>query len=268
MCGLCGVPARVLHWSEHLDADGRMHGASMPPSRAKRLRRVQWLDTAMRAYACTVSDWQGRAYRIATFTGKTALVENLSDIWTSVASLTGKQPSPLDDAVLQRVGALPRRVLWTRAFSVDGDIAKNRRDGVRENGEPRYLGAYRGRPVHFETGHEQAMTLVCTEPIDWTGFECWLTMFLHAEGARVDRLDALLDVGDLDSRVRLLGRHRTVDASVVRDTIIPIGGDVVADRSDRRDQPTRSTLTLTGDMPAADRLAASLTIFTAAEKVL
>jgi hypothetical protein len=275
MCGLCGVPAPVLHWSESPGRDeGAPNAASLAPVRAQRLRRVQCLDTVMRAYACTVSDWQGRAYQVATFTGKTALVDDLSEIWATVEKLTGRSPSPLDDAVLDRFDPACRRSIWVPVPAGYEGLEDQNEDGG-------YLGRRRLFPMRFgaaearrvgtmgdtkgdttdDAGANEASTavantlsLACAEAIDWTGFGCWLTMLLHAEGDRISGIHALLDVCDVPSPVLMRGHHRLIN------TPVRLGK--------WPGREVRSTLTLTGDLPAASCLAKSLGIFATVQKAL
>lgn len=101
MCGLCGILGREDHWSERLDtadADGVSH-----IRRRERMTRVRYLNGVLRAFSCSVSDWQGARYLISTFTGKTELADDLGQIWSAVERLTGQKVDPLSDSVLNRL---------------------------------------------------------------------------------------------------------------------------------------------------------------------
>jgi hypothetical protein len=73
--------------------------------RQERQRRVAGLNRVLRAFGCTVSDWQGHAYLLGTFTGKTEIVADLAALWPAVQRLTGRDPDPLDAGLVERLGA-------------------------------------------------------------------------------------------------------------------------------------------------------------------
>ena len=101
MCGLCGILGGEDHWADLLpQADG---DALSRLRRLERARRVQYLNQVLRAFACSVSDWQGSKYLLSTFTGKTELVENLPELWSAVERLSGHSPDPLSPQVGERL---------------------------------------------------------------------------------------------------------------------------------------------------------------------
>lgn len=101
MCGLCGLLAGESHWSDLLPSQNEEQGQRR--RRDERRRRVQFLNAALAAYACQVSDWQGSKYHLSTYTGKVELVDNLEQLWSAVERLTGQSPDPLAPAVLGRL---------------------------------------------------------------------------------------------------------------------------------------------------------------------
>jgi hypothetical protein len=103
MCGLCGILTGEAHWADLsplMPVDDRSW-----LRRQERQRRVIYLNRILRAFACSVSDWQGSKYQLSTFTGKTELAEDLAQLWAGVERLTGRRPDPLSEAVLERVSA-------------------------------------------------------------------------------------------------------------------------------------------------------------------
>ncbi len=58
----------------------------------------------LRPIGLDLSDWQGNAFLLATRTGKTELVDNLSHLWAAAERLLGRPIDPLDPALLQRLG--------------------------------------------------------------------------------------------------------------------------------------------------------------------
>uniref|UniRef100_UPI00403A6FC9 hypothetical protein n=1 Tax=Variovorax sp. BK018 TaxID=3450241 RepID=UPI00403A6FC9 len=57
--------------------------------------RVAYLNRLVKAYSCTLADWHGSAYLLSTFTGKTELVNDMSDLWRKLEVLAGRVPDPL-----------------------------------------------------------------------------------------------------------------------------------------------------------------------------
>lgn len=106
MCGLCGILGGQEHWSDFLPAANGARPARL--RRNERVRRASYLNTVLRAYGCSVSDWQGSKYQVSTFTGKTELVDDLGQLWAAVERLTGRIPDPLSvdvQALLPRGGS-------------------------------------------------------------------------------------------------------------------------------------------------------------------
>jgi len=102
MCALCGVLGTSKHWTDapagpglpapDVDAGSRR--------RRERMRRVAAANRVFRHYHMTLADWQGSAFALSTFTGKTELVENPSHLWAAAERLLGRPCDPLDDELL------------------------------------------------------------------------------------------------------------------------------------------------------------------------
>jgi G3E family GTPase len=56
----------------------------------------------------------------------------------------------------------------------------------------------------------RAFCLTFAEPLDWTGFGIWLTMLLHAHGARVLRVKGILNVAGLATPVVIHGVQHVI----------------------------------------------------------
>jgi G3E family GTPase len=69
-----------------------------------------------------------------------------------------------------------------------------------------------GRYRHAPNRHPdiRAFCLIFPEPLDWTGFGIWLTMLLHAHGARVLRVKGILNVVGLSTPVVIHGVQHVV----------------------------------------------------------
>src|SRR5690606_11115821 len=92
MCGLCGILTEGMHWSDRTAAVGPVDHVL---NRRDRMRRVALLNRILKAYSCSLSDWQGVSYVLSTFTGKTEIVHSLTELWPMVERLTGRQVDPL-----------------------------------------------------------------------------------------------------------------------------------------------------------------------------
>jgi hypothetical protein len=101
MCGLCGMLGGETHWTDAGRAASEDEFAQT--RRRERQLRVTCLNRVLRAYACTVSDWQSRAYLVSTFTGKTEIVDNLTQLWPAVERLSGRRIDPLAADLLDRL---------------------------------------------------------------------------------------------------------------------------------------------------------------------
>jgi hypothetical protein len=92
-----------VHW-----ADADVDAADAPVRlRQDRQRRIAGLNRVLRAYACTVSDWQGHAYLLSTFTGKTEIVADLAALWPALQRLTARAADPFDTGLLERLRQSP-----------------------------------------------------------------------------------------------------------------------------------------------------------------
>jgi hypothetical protein len=93
MCGLCGILGAEAHWADSSGLEEPDEFAAV--RRKERQARVLYLNRLLRLFGCTVSDWQGSAYLLNTFTGKTEIVDNLTALWSAVERLSGRRPDPL-----------------------------------------------------------------------------------------------------------------------------------------------------------------------------
>jgi G3E family GTPase len=69
------------------------------------------------------------------------------------------------------------------------------------------------RHRHGRNRHDRAIHAFCLtfpEPLDWTGFGIWLTMLLHAHGARVLRVKGILNVAGLPTPVVIHGVQHVI----------------------------------------------------------
>jgi hypothetical protein len=93
MCALCGALGGGEHWAD-------TPGADPSPRRRERAHRVAAANRVLAHYHMRLSDWQGSAYLLATATGKTEIVDNLTHLWALAEQLAGRPCDPLDPALL------------------------------------------------------------------------------------------------------------------------------------------------------------------------
>lgn len=106
MCALCGVLGGSDHWTDAVARPGVFtRTADALERRRERARRVSVANRILAQYGMRLADWQGASFTLATLTGKTEMVENLSHLWSTAERLSGRACDPLDPALLGRLEA-------------------------------------------------------------------------------------------------------------------------------------------------------------------
>ena len=101
MCALCGVLGAADHWTEAVARPGVFTpGADPLARRRERARRLMLANRVLAHYRMNISDWHGTAFILATATGKSEIVGDLSHLWAAAERLTGRPCDPLDPALL------------------------------------------------------------------------------------------------------------------------------------------------------------------------
>jgi len=100
MCGLCGVLGNEGDWT---DAPARPFPGARPTRRAQRLQRVRLVNAVLAQFGLVLSDWQGAKYQLANRTGRTELVDNLTQVWQAAERILGRACDPLDPALIARI---------------------------------------------------------------------------------------------------------------------------------------------------------------------
>ena len=100
MCSLCGVLGGQQHWTEMGAGAVPGPGEQARNRRQERQTRVRVANRVLRHYGLKLSDWDGNGYLLSTFTGATAIVDNLTQMWAAAEKLLGRPCDPLDDALL------------------------------------------------------------------------------------------------------------------------------------------------------------------------
>jgi hypothetical protein len=54
----------------------------------------------LKYYGVVVKDWSGSSYLLTNRTGRTAIVDNIADVWPAAERLAGRTIDPLDEHYL------------------------------------------------------------------------------------------------------------------------------------------------------------------------
>ncbi len=104
MCGLCGILGGKAHWTDS-SATPEIFAEREMTQRRERLDRAGLVNRVLGHYRLTLKDWQGAQYVLRSATGKSALVDNLSQMWAEAEIMTGREIDPLDPEL---IASLPR----------------------------------------------------------------------------------------------------------------------------------------------------------------
>ena len=101
MCSLCGILAGRGHWTESSTNPEVFAGRDVAHTAGReRQHRARILNVVLAYYGLSVSDWAGSRYVLRSRTGRSALVENLNELWAEAEKLLGHPCDPLDPALL------------------------------------------------------------------------------------------------------------------------------------------------------------------------
>lgn len=97
MCSLCGMLGAEPHWT---DSSRSAPGEQAHARWRERQARVRLVNTVLRHYGLTLAEWSGSSYVLSSRTGRTAMVDNLSELWGRAEQLCGRPCDPLDERLL------------------------------------------------------------------------------------------------------------------------------------------------------------------------
>ena len=101
MCSLCGILGGKAHWTDSSGAPevfgDRDAGRTM---RRDRLDRAGLVNRVLGHYRLSLRDWAGSQYVLRSATGKTAMVDNLSQMWAEAEKMSGSELDPLDPELI------------------------------------------------------------------------------------------------------------------------------------------------------------------------
>ena len=115
MCSLCGILGGRGHWTESASSPEVFAGraGNCTPGR-ERQHRTRILNVVLAHYGLSLSDWSAGKSILRTATGRTALVENVGEVWPEAERLAGRPLDPLDPDLLTALaprgsGAIPNK---------------------------------------------------------------------------------------------------------------------------------------------------------------
>ena len=107
MCSLCGILAGRGHWTESASSPEVFAGRTdVHTAGRERQHRTRILNAVLRHYGLTLSDWAGGKSVLKSFTGRSALVENVGELWSEAERLVGRPLDPLDPRLLKSLAPI------------------------------------------------------------------------------------------------------------------------------------------------------------------
>jgi len=102
MCGLCGILGGRGHWTDTSTNPETFAARQIVPTyRRERQGRTALVNRVLKHYGLSLKDWSGSSYILKGATGKSAIVDNLSQMWAEAETLTGRAVDPLDDDLIR-----------------------------------------------------------------------------------------------------------------------------------------------------------------------
>jgi len=101
MCSLCGMLGGEQHWTESGSAPAVFASRAETHTRLReRQARTRLVNAVLAHYGLKLADWSGNAYLLSSRTGRTAIVDNLSQLWSEAEKLCGRPCDPLDERLI------------------------------------------------------------------------------------------------------------------------------------------------------------------------
>ena len=112
MCGLCGILGAPVHWTDTSSNPDAFRGrAETHTWQRERQERTRLVNRILRHYGLSLSDWAATSYVLRSDTGRTALVDDLSQMWSVAETMSGRACDPLEESLIAALstGAEDRR---------------------------------------------------------------------------------------------------------------------------------------------------------------
>ena len=101
MCGLCGVLGGKGHWTDSsANPETFAERAETHTIRRERLERTALVGRVLKYYGLGLKEWAGSSYMLRGSTGKTALVDNMSQMWAEAEKMATRDLDPLDEGLI------------------------------------------------------------------------------------------------------------------------------------------------------------------------
>jgi hypothetical protein len=84
-----------LHWTE-----SKLPAAQVHSQWRERQARVRLVNAVLQHYGLKLTEWSGKSYVLSSRTGRTVIVDNLSELWGQAERLCGRRCDPLDERLL------------------------------------------------------------------------------------------------------------------------------------------------------------------------
>ena len=102
MCALCGVLGGKGHWTDSASSPAVFAGRTELQTRLReRQARTRILNVVLKDHGVIVKDWSGNSYLLTSRTGRTAIVDTVSEIWPAAERISSQTCDPLDEGYLR-----------------------------------------------------------------------------------------------------------------------------------------------------------------------
>ena len=101
MCSLCGVLGGRGHWTESSSSpEAFASRQDLTTRRRERQERTRLANRVLHHYGLKLQDFSGSSYVLTSRTGRSKIVDNITEVWMAAEELTGKDCDPLDPLLL------------------------------------------------------------------------------------------------------------------------------------------------------------------------
>ena len=106
MCSLCGVLGGRGHWTESSSSPEAFASRQEAVTRRReRQERTRLANRVLQHYGLILSDFSGGSYVLSTRTGRSKIVDNITEVWIAAEAMTARDCDPLDPALLAGLSA-------------------------------------------------------------------------------------------------------------------------------------------------------------------
>lgn len=99
MCGLCGIFGVENHWTTGVQTEVSADPIMRRHARARRIRAVNRL---LKNKGFQLNDWQAVQYILSNQTGKSVIVDNVTEVWRAMEIEFNQVFDPLNSTEISR----------------------------------------------------------------------------------------------------------------------------------------------------------------------